>query len=95
MQKVAVTDAPGGSLSIVFPSTGTSQIHLKPGAYEFDITVGSPGHALGFGEGQEVDLEHAGAVVPLRVTLNAGTHVLTCSVPGHASAGERATVVVG
>jgi hypothetical protein len=95
VQKVAVTDAPGGSLGIVFPSTGTSEIHLKPGSYEFDITADAPGHALGFASGPEVQLEHAGAVVPLRVTLTPGTHVLQCSIPGHAAAGEKAMVVVG
>ena len=96
VQKIAVVDAPNGNLSIVFPSTGTSSIHLKPGRYEFDITAGGPGHAVGFADaGAEVQLERKGAVVPLFVTLKPGPHELRCSIPGHSDAGEQATVFVG
>lgn len=94
VHKVAVVDAPSGNLSIVFSSTGSSQIALAPGSYAFEVTNGSPGHELSL-EGTGFTVEHAS---PRGETLVAklapGTYRLDCVIPRHAAAGESATIVV-
>jgi uncharacterized cupredoxin-like copper-binding protein len=46
--------------------------------------------------GAAIDLPpgHPGAAVPLTVTLPPGTYELFCTLPGHAAAGMRTTIVV-
>jgi plastocyanin len=100
-----IASAAGATPSRVFVSAKefslvTSRQTLKPGVTQIQLyNAGEDGHDLRLkrvGGTRTLTIRETapGAVTELRATLPRGTWKLWCSLPGHARAGMRATLVV-